>query len=125
MAKSKTKKKAKTKTKTKSKTTAAPKPRTKTQIYSDISDATDLTRRQVAAVFDAMSALMKKDLGSRGPGTFIVPGLMKVVKVSKPRRPARKHVPNPFRPGEFMDVAAKPASKAVKVRPLKGLKEMV
>jgi len=122
MAKSKTKKKA---TKTKSKTTAAPKPRTKTQIYSDISDATDLTRREVAAVFDALSALMKKDLGSRGPGAFTVPGLMKVVKVNKPRRPARKNVPNPFRPGEFMDVAAKPASKVVKVRPLKGLKEMV
>ena len=116
---------AKTKTKKKAKTSAGSKPRTKSQIYSDISDATDLTRRQVASVFDAMSALMKKDLGSRGPGAFTVPSLMKVVKVSKPRRPARKHVPNPFRPGEFMDVAAKPASKAVKVRPLKGLKEMV
>ena len=116
---------AKTKTKKKAKTTAAPKARTKTQIYTDISDATDLTRREVAAVFDALSALMKKDLGSRGPGAFTVPGLMKVVKVNKPRRPARKNVPNPFRPGEFMDVAAKPASKVVKVRPLKGLKEMV
>ena len=62
---------------------------------------------------------------TRGPGAFTVPGLMKVVKVNKPRRPARKNVPNPFRPGEFMDVAAKPASKVVKVRPLKGLKEMV
>ena len=117
--------KAKAKAKAKAKSPAGPKLRTKTQIYSDISDATDLTRREVAAVFDALSALMKKDLGSRGPGAFTVPGLMKVVKVNKPRRPARKNVPNPFRPGEFMDVAAKPASKVVKVRPLKGLKEMV
>ena len=116
---------AKKKTTTKSKSKVELKPRTKSQIYDEISEATDLTRREVAAVFDAMSDLMKKDLGSRGPGAFTVPGLMKVVKVSKPRRPARKNVPNPFRPGELMDVAAKPASKAVKVRPLKALKEMV
>ncbi|MTI12200.1 DNA-binding protein, partial [Sansalvadorimonas verongulae] len=34
-----------------------------------------------------------------------------------------KNVPNPFRPGELMDVAAKPASIQVKVRPLKKLKD--
>ena len=117
--------KRKTKTKKKSKSKLELKPRTKSQIYGEISEATDLTRGEVAAVFDAMSDLMRKDLGSRGPGAFTVPGLLKVVKVHKPRRPARKNVPNPFRPGEFMDVAAKPASKVVKVRPLKALKEMV
>ena len=127
MAKTKAKAKAATKTKTTAKPQdrSASKPRTKTQIFDDIASATDLTRSEVAAVFTAMSDLMKKDLGSRGPGEFAVPGLMKILRVSKPRRPARKNVPNPFRPGELMDVAAKPASKAVKVRPLKALKEMV
>jgi hypothetical protein len=33
-------------------------------------------------------------------------------------------VPNPFRPGELMDVAAKPATTRVKVLPLKKMKEM-
>lgn len=117
--------KAKAKAPAKPKISAAVKPRTKTQIYKEIAGATELTRKDVAAVFDAMSALMKKDLGSRGPGAFTVPGLMKVVKVSKPRRPAKKNVPNPFRPGELMDVAAKAASNVVKVRPLKALKDMV
>jgi nucleoid DNA-binding protein len=115
--------KRKTKRKTASKTEL--KPRTKSQLFRDISDATELTRAEVASVFDAMHTIMKKDLGRRGPGTFTVPGLMKVVRVHKPRRPARKNVPNPFRPGEFMDIAAKPATNVVKVRPLKGLKEMV
>ena len=36
-----------------------------------------------------------------------------------------KGVPNPFRPGELMDVKAKPASTRVKVVPLKALKDMV
>ena len=118
MAKKKT-----TKRKTASKTEL--KPRTKTQIVSEIAETTDLTRKDVAAVFDAMTNLIKKDLGRRGPGAFTVPGLMKVVKVHKPRRPARKNVPNPFRPGELMDVKAKPAHSVVKVRPLKALKDMV
>ena len=40
-------------------------------------------------------------------------------------KPARKGVPNPFKPGELMDVAAKPAKTTIKVRALKGLKDMV
>jgi len=34
-------------------------------------------------------------------------------------------VPNPFRPGELMDIPAKPASTKIKVRPLKNLKGMI
>jgi len=41
-----------------------------------------------------------------------------------PAKKAKKGVPNPFKPGELMDVAAKPASTKVKVRPLKKLKDM-
>ena len=43
----------------------------------------------------------------------------------RPARKARKNVPNPFKPGELMDIAAKPASTKIKVRPLKNLKDMV
>jgi hypothetical protein len=50
---------------------------------------------------------------------------VKIEKKRVPARKARKNVPNPFKPGEFMDVAAKPASTKVKVRPLKNLKDMV
>ena len=59
----------------------------------------------------------------RGPGTFTVPGLMKIAKVHKPRRAARKGI-NPFT-GEEMMFKAKPAHNVIKVRPLKSLKEMV
>ncbi|MCP3902113.1 MAG: DNA-binding protein [Planctomycetes bacterium] len=123
MAKKRTTTRSKKKTTRKS--TTEVKPRTKSQIFGEIAEKTELTRREVASVFDEMHVLMKKDLGRRGPGQFTVPGLMKVVKVHKPRRAARKNVPNPFRPGEFMDIAAKPATNVVKVRPLKALKEMV
>jgi nucleoid DNA-binding protein len=101
------------------------KPRTKSQIFGDIADSTGLSRKEVAGVFEAMGGLIRKDLGSRGPGVFTVPGLMKIKRIHKPARPARKGVPNPFKPGELMDVPAKPARKVVKVLPLKSLKEMV
>jgi len=101
------------------------KPRSKSAIYSEIAQNNNLTRKQVASVFETMSDLIKKDLGGRGPGVFTVPGLMKIKRVVKPARPARKGVPNPFKPGELMDIPAKPARKVVKVLALKSLKEMV
>ena len=68
---------------------------------------------------------IRKALSSRGPGVFAIPGLIKIEKKKVPARPARKGVPNPFKPGELMDVAAKPASVKIKVRALKNLKDMV
>lgn len=117
------KRKTTRKTKKSAKTTEC-KPRTKTQIVSDISNETGLTRKEVGSVFESMSKLIKKDLGNRGPGVFTVPGLMKVKKKMVPRRPARKNVWLPLL-NEFRDIPAKPARKTVKVTPLKALKEMV
>ena len=103
---------------------AKKKPLTKTEILTNIADATDLTKKDVSLVFDALAAEIKKNLGSRGPGVFAIPGLLKIEKKKVPARPAKFGVPNPFKPGELMDVAARPAFNKVKVRPLKNLKDM-
>ena len=76
-------------------------------------------------MLDALSNEIGKAIGKGGPGQFAIPGLCKIVVQHKPATPARKGVPNPFKPGETMDVAAKPARNVVKVRPLKNLKDMV
>ncbi len=99
------------------------KARTKSEVFGHIAEKHDLTRKQVAGVFDELGTLIKKDL-TRGPGVFTVPGLMKITVQKKPATKAHTR-PDPFRPGEMMKVKAKPARKVVKVRPLKGLKEMV
>ena len=75
--------------------------------------------------FDALAGEIKKNLGSRGAGAFTVPGLLKITKKKVPARAAKKNVPNPFKPGEFMDVAARPAYNKVALRALKNLKDMV
>ncbi|MDH3373447.1 MAG: HU family DNA-binding protein [Gammaproteobacteria bacterium] len=100
------------------------KPPTKSEIYAKIVDDTGLTRKDVAAVFESLNGQIKKNLGGRsGPGTFTIPGLLKLRVVKKPARAARKGV-NPFT-GEEMMFKAKPASKSVKALALKGLKDMV
>ena len=97
---------------------------TKSQLYAHISEDTGLARREVAKVFDSLADVIEGHIKSRGAGEFKLPGLLKVKVNKKPATKARKNVPNPFRPGEFMDVAAKPARKVVKVLPLKALKDM-
>jgi nucleoid DNA-binding protein len=105
---------------------AAPKkPMTKSELVGAISAETELTKREVNAVLESLNAQISKSLKSRGAGSFTLPGLLKIEKKQVPARKARKGVPNPFKPGELMDVAAKPASTKVKVRPLKNLKQMV
>jgi nucleoid DNA-binding protein len=107
------------------KATASKKSMTKSEILNAISDETELTRKDVSAVLDSLSNQISRSLGRRGPGVFTLPGLVKIEKRKIPARKARKGVPNPFKPGELMDVPAKPATTKVKVRPLKNLKEMV
>jgi nucleoid DNA-binding protein len=100
----------------------ATKPRTKSEVFGCLADDAGVTKRQVAAMFDGLNTLIKKDL-SRGPGMFTVPGLMKITVQKKPATKARRGV-NPFT-GEEMMFKAKPARRVVKARPLKGRKGMV
>lgn len=104
--------------------TATKKAPTKSEVLNNIAEATDLSKKQVAAVFEALAAEIKKNLGSRGPGAFTIPGLIKVTKKKVAARPAQKNVPNPFT-GELQDRAARPAYNKVSCRALKALKDMV
>lgn len=98
------------------------KPSTKTEVYSYISERTNLKKKEVAAVFDALGEIIERDL-RKGAGIFNVPGLMKIKLVHKPAVPERQGI-NPFTKEQTI-FKAKPARNVVKVQPLKGLKDMV
>jgi nucleoid DNA-binding protein len=100
------------------------KPRSKGQTMTEIAEHTGLARKQVASVFETLGKLMEADLGKKGPGSFVVHGMMKVLVINKPATKARS-APNPFKPGEMMTIKAKPARRLVKIRPMKALKGMV
>ena len=93
----------------------------KSEILKNIAEETELSRKQVASVFDALSQQIKYAVGKKGPGVFAVPGLMKITVVHKPATKARKGI-NPFTKEEVM-FKAKPARKVIKVRALKALKD--
>jgi DNA-binding protein HU-beta len=94
---------------------------TKSEVLTQISKDTGLSRKQIGGVFDSLNGVIKKSLKSNG--LFTMPGLLKMKVVKKPATKAREGI-NPFT-GEKMMFKAKPASKKVRVMPLKSLKAMV
>jgi nucleoid DNA-binding protein len=95
---------------------------TKSEILQGIAASTELSRKQVSSVFAALSEQIGKQVGKKGPGVFVVPGLMKIQVITKPATKARMGI-NPFTKEEVM-FKAKSARKVIKVRPLKALKDM-
>src|SRR5438132_1104104 len=101
----------------------ATKSATKSEIYERIIKTTGLKKKEVASVFDALTTVIKSELGKKGPGVFALPGLIKIVRVHKPATPAREGV-NPFTK-EPTTFKAKPARNIVRAKALKSLKDMV
>jgi nucleoid DNA-binding protein len=96
---------------------------TKSQIVAELGRTTLLSKKQVVEVIDELTHLISRHLKKNGVGIFNLPGLFKIMNVHKPAVKARKGI-NPFTKEEVI-FKAKPARTAVKVRALKGLKDMV
>lgn len=94
---------------------------TKAGLITAIADQLELSRRQVKDVVETLIEIGQKELKKNG--TFTLPGFGKAVVVKRPARPERQGI-NPFTK-EPMTFAAKPASKVVRIRPVKALKDSV
>ena len=99
------------------------KPMNKTAVLNALAESSGLSKQQVTDVLDSLAELIGKEIGNEGPGVFTVPGLLKIKAVHKPAVPERMGI-NPFTKEETL-FKAKPASTAVKVVALKGLKDLV
>jgi DNA-binding protein HU-beta len=95
---------------------------TKSEFIGAIAKQSGLEKKQVVAALDAMNAVIIKQL-SKAPGEVVLPGLLKLVTVKKPAVKARPGI-NPFTK-EPTIFKAKPATKVVKARPVKALKDAV
>ena len=58
----------------------AEKPLTKVQIFTNIAEATGLTKKQIAEVFDALKAEIASSIGKKGVGAFVIPDLCKILR---------------------------------------------
>ena len=96
---------------------------TKTEVFKVLAERTGLKKKEVESVFAELSSLIAANLAEGGPGVFTIPGLVKITVQHKPATPEREGI-NPFT-GEKTIFKAKPARNVVKLRALKGLREMV
>jgi nucleoid DNA-binding protein len=99
------------------------KPLSKSAVLQAITDAVgeEVSRKHVKQVVESLVTLAHKEL--KKTGIFVLHGFAKFVVVKKPARPARDGI-NPFTK-EKQRFAAKPASKAVRARPVKAIKDAV
>ncbi len=97
-------------------------PMTKSALYSELAERTDLTKKQITAVFESLAEVINGHVRRNAAAVFTLPGLLKIKVVRKPATRARKGI-NPFT-GEPTIFKAKPARNVVKIQALKALKEM-
>jgi nucleoid DNA-binding protein len=104
-------------------TTKKTKPLSKAETLKAIGHAVgeEVSPKHVKAVLEHLVAVAHKEL--KKTGTFVLHGLAKFTVHKKPARPAREGI-NPFTK-QKQKFAAKPASKAVRARAVKAVKDAV
>jgi len=99
------------------------KPLSKSAVLEAVTKAVgdEIPRKHVKQVVESLVAIGHKEL--KKSGVFVLHGFAKFVVVKKPARPAREGI-NPFTK-EKQKFAAKPASKGVRARAVKAIKDAV
>jgi DNA-binding protein HU-beta len=99
------------------------KPLSKSAVLEAVTNAVgdEIPRKHVKQVVESLVAVGHKQL--KKTGVFVLHGFAKFVVVKKPARPAREGI-NPFTK-EKQKFAAKPASKGVRARAVKAIKDAV
>ena len=95
----------------------------KSQFVATLAEKSGLNKKQAASALDTINVMVAHQLGKRGPGEVLIPGLLKLNIVDKPATRQHEGV-NPFTK-EPMTYKAKAARKVIKVRPLKALKDAI
>jgi len=98
---------------------------TKSQFFTEVADATGLKKAEVAKVFDAITEVIKKQLGAKGPGVLTLPGLFKLKAKRVPAKKGGEQVPDRFNPGKMITTKPKEAHTRVTARALKALKDVL
>ncbi|MFK7986997.1 MAG: HU family DNA-binding protein [Sandaracinaceae bacterium] len=95
---------------------------TKAAIITELAQRTDLSKKQVQAVFEGLQGMIKRELGRRGPGEFVIPDMLKLkVRKVPPRKNHKVRIPST---NEII-IKDFPATKKLRATPLKKLKDLV
>ncbi len=95
---------------------------TKSAFLAELAEKTELTKKQVDAVLGGIVEMVQRELGAKGVGKLVIPGLarMSVTKVKAVKGGVEKK--NPLN-GQMYITKDKPAYNKVRLSPIKALKE--
>ncbi len=94
-----------------------------TLFMATLAEKSGLNKKQATSAMKTINAMVIEELGKRGPGEVLIPGLLKLKVVEKPATRQHEGI-NPFTK-EPMTFKAKAAHKVVRVKLLKALKDSV
>lgn len=92
-------------------------------LYSVLAEKSGETRKTCKAVMESLVNTVHKALKEERRVRIPEVGIIRIT--FRPERKAQKHVANPFRKGEFMNVKARAASNKIRFSATKSLKEYV
>ena len=113
----------KTQARTPPRTVVAGKAATKAQVIDALMFRSGLDQKAVRVLLAALEDTIAWELSKKGPGVFVIPGLLRMKVVQKEATRAKKGI-NPFTK-EPMMIKAKPARRVVKALPAKALTERI
>ncbi len=96
---------------------------TKSELTGEIAAVCGLARGKAADALEALATAAARELGRKGPGQIVIPGLVRLKVVRKPATKARQGL-NPFTQ-QMQTFKAKPARNVVKATAAKALRDKV
>ena len=96
---------------------------TKAQFIAALAEGSGLDKKSVNNLLEALSQLIKKELGAGGPGELTIPNLIKL-KAKQVAATADREGVNPFTKQPTV-IKGKPASLKIRATPVKGLKDLL
>jgi Bacterial DNA-binding protein len=94
---------------------------TKAGLLAHLAAHADVDKKVAKLILEGLTQVMVGSIAPKGAGTFVFPGLFKIITKKVAARKGGKLVMNRFS-GEMVKQKAKAASVRVKIRPMAGLK---
>jgi nucleoid DNA-binding protein len=94
---------------------------TKSQFVARLAEKSEISKKQADAVLNEMLEVIKEQVGPKGPGKFVIPGLCRITVTRKEAQPGGEKKINRLTGQEYV-TKPKPAYNRVNVRPVKALK---
>ncbi len=95
---------------------------TKSAFVAHLAETAEVTKKQVEAILEEITAVVVQQAGSKGPGKFVLPGIARITLTKKKAVKGGEKKVNPLNGQEYV-TKDKPAYNRVNIRPVKSLKE--